>query len=377
MSAKSNKITFFLPNLTGGGAERVSINLANHFLLLGYEIDFILCSAHGKLLPLLDSRIVVIDLKVSRLRHSIKPLTCYLKNNKPEALIAIMWPLTIIAVIAHFMSGNNRNAHKVFVSDHTLLSLTKDYEGWLKKIFLKWSIRLVYPLASNRLAVSKGVANDIVNLSSLSKKTEFQVIYNPIEFPSGSDIIEKKLSQFRIITVGSFKPVKDHKTLILAFEKVLKKVNAELVILGEGPLQKELTDFIASLGLSKHISLPGFKTDLLPWYASADLFVLSSRFEGFGNVIVEAMACGVSVVSTNCPSGPAEILENGKYGKLVPVGDVDALAQAMLESLQEKHDVNTLKKRAADFSLDKIAKQYLKVIFPNEVLPEQANGINK
>ena len=129
-------------------------------------------------------------------------------------------------------------------------------------------------------------------------------------------------------------------------------------------MKKDLEALVQELNLSNYVIFPGFKKDVTTEYIKSDLFVLSSDYEGFGNVLVEAMSVGIPVVSTDCKSGPREILCDGKYGKLVPVNDVDALAQAMLQSLNEKHDIEALKLRAADFAVDKIAEQYLDIIFP-------------
>ncbi|MCK4815270.1 glycosyltransferase, partial [bacterium] len=169
----------------------------------------------------------------------------------------------------------------------------------------------------------------------------------------------------RILAVGSFKDQKDHESLIRAFAKLQNSLSATLVIVGEGPLRPKLEDLIAELSLEKSVKLPGFFANPYLWYRDADLFVLSSLYEGFGNVIVEALECGVPVVSTDCLSGPREILEDGKYGRLVPVGDVDALAAGMYNSLHESVDHALLEKRAKDFSVDIISSQYLNVMFPS------------
>lgn len=165
----------------------------------------------------------------------------------------------------------------------------------------------------------------------------------------------------KIVAVGALKWEKDYPTLLKAFALLLKKENAYLSIVGQGTLLSELEAIAEQLGIRKQVNFAGFSTMPSAWMASADLLVLSSSCEGFGNVIVESLDVGTAVVSTDCKSGPREILCDGKYGKLVPVGDVDALAQAMVESLNEQHDMDALKLRAAKFSVDKIAKQYLEV----------------
>ncbi|WP_246191668.1 glycosyltransferase [Pseudoxanthomonas gei] len=168
-----------------------------------------------------------------------------------------------------------------------------------------------------------------------------------------------------ILTVGTLKAVKNHAFLIEAFSRLPTKLNATLCILGEGQLRSEIEKIVESKGLIGRVLLPGFRTDTTPWYRRADIFVLSSRHEGFGNVIVEALAQGIPVVSTDCPSGPREILCDGKYGRLVPVGDVDAFASAMLAGLKEVSGSEILKERARDFSVGKIADEYLDAMFPH------------
>lgn len=226
----------------------------------------------------------------------------------------------------------------------------------------------VYPLASCRLAVSKGVAQDLAALSGLAQDA-FHVIYNPAALGRGRPqfIPEALLGVFGplVLSVGTLKAGKRHNLLIEAFARLPVELGAMLCILGEGSLRPALEQQIRELGLQKRVLLPGFRADPTPWYARADLFVLSSDYEGFGNVIVEALEQGVPVVSTNCPAGPSEILCSGKYGRLVPVGDADALATAMLEALNEEPDREALKTRARDFAADKIAEEYLDVMLPS------------
>jgi glycosyltransferase involved in cell wall biosynthesis len=135
-------------------------------------------------------------------------------------------------------------------------------------------------------------------------------------------------------------------------------------LVGTGADEAELRTLAGGLGLSAQVIFAGFHSDPTPFYQTADLFVLSSDYEGFGNVIVEAMACGTPVVSTDCPSGPAEILENGRYGRLVPVRDAQALADAMQEALAAPHDPALLKQRASDFAPEIAAKRYLELLCP-------------
>tara|TARA_R110002020_G_scaffold232883_3_gene444529 strand:+ start:15490 stop:16602 length:1113 start_codon:yes stop_codon:yes gene_type:complete len=362
------KIAIFLPNLKGGGAERVFVNLSNAFVQRGFDVDIVLIQKCGELLDSLDKKVNIINLDKKRIRQSFIPLTSYLKKNKPDAFITVMWPLTVLGTLAFRLSGCNGS---VIVSDHNTLSLSTASFNKLKKTLLAKTIKHFYPLADIRLAVSNGVSADIKEFSGL-ENCNIDVIYNPVLMHSGNEFQSfPNRQRSRIINVGSFKAQKNQKLLIRAFAKIVYIVDAELVIIGDGPLRKSLEELVKELNLSNYVIIPGFKKDVTAEYRKSKLFVLSSDYEGFGNVLVEAMSVGTPVVSTDCKSGPREILADGKYGTLVPVGDVDALAQAMLDSLQQEHDVEALKRRAADFSVDKIAAQYLDVMFPERL---ESNG---
>lgn len=354
----------FLPNLNGGGAERVFVTLSKAFIERDFEVDLLLIQKRGELLDSIDERVNIIDLDKKRIRASFFPLVSYLRDTNPDVLIAVMWPLTVLGTMAFRLSGCKG---RVIVSDHNTLSLsTAKYSKYRKRV-LAQTIRWIYPLANIRLAVSKGVAADIKQLSGLFD-SKFNVIYNPIDISMQGDSAENIIkTRFRIINVGSLKPQKNQTLLIKAFSKLLEDIDAELVIVGDGELRGDLEQLVWELSLHDYVTLTGFKEDVATEYRKSDLFVLSSDYEGFGNVIVEALQYGLPVVSTDCKSGPREILEDGKYGTLVPVGDVEALAKAMFESLQQQHDVQVLRNRAADFSVEKIADQYLDVIFPKKL----------
>jgi glycosyltransferase involved in cell wall biosynthesis len=363
------KIAVFLPDLRGGGAEKVALLLANEFVQLGFSVDVVLSNSKGELLHALDGRITVVDLKSTRVRHVLFPLLRYLKNERPDALLALMWPLTLLAVIAFKMA---RLTGKVVISDHTTFSQAPLLNSRLRRCFFKCSLPLVYPLANVRLAVSKGVAEDLESLGKL-KRESVDVIYNPV-LPIFDFFSEQKLKEAwknfngkKIVVVGALKWAKDYPNLLKAFALLLPKQNAMLSIVGQGGLLEELEKLAGELSISGNVQFVGFSDEPSAWMESADLLVLSSHYEGFGNVLVEAMSVGTPVVSTDCKSGPREILEDGKYGKLVPVGDAEALAQAIFESLNEEHDTEALKRRAADFTVDKIAAQYLDVMLPERL----------
>lgn len=366
----NRKIALLLPDLRGGGAEKVAVNLANDFCVRGYSVDFLLVRKEGVFLDELDSRITVVDLHGRRMRHAFWPLVQYLRHHQPPVLLAFMWPLTVLAISARIAA---RVATRVIVSEHTTWS---DAEIVKRSTATRWMSRftmhLLFPRADGIIAVSRGSADDLARFAGIDRRL-ITVVYNPVVGKLSRDFIETPEplawsigEHYRVLAVGSLKPVKDYPTLLTAFEKVLRQCDARLLILGEGERRTELESLIRRLGLDNRVYMPGFAKDPMPYYRQANLFVLSSKLEGLSNVIIEALSVGTPVVSTDCPCGPREILCDGKYGCLVPVGDPDALAVAMLQALSEEPDRESLRARAKEFSVDKIAQEYLEVLFPKE-----------
>jgi len=364
-SSRYLKVSILLPDLRLGGAERLHVNLADEWACVGVSTEFVLRNAVGELLDDLPASAKVVDLKAARVRNVVRPLIKYLKESKPDAIIAAMWPLTVFAPLAARLAGYQG---RVIISEHSPLSIAYDRHGRLHRLVMRASQRFCYPLADVRVAVSSGIADDLAALSGLPCE-QFTVIHNPAALGKANlnAACPEQLSGRPgpvILTVGTLKPVKRHDLLIEAFSRLPASLGATLCILGEGQMREQLEGQIDRLGLQGRVLLPGFAVDPGPWYAHSDLFVLSSDYEGFGNVIVEAMEYGLPVVSTDCPVGPTEILAGGQYGTLVPVGDAQTLSQAIFAALTEKGDQVALKLRAKDFALQTIAQKYLDVISP-------------
>ena len=362
-------IDILLPNLRGGGAERVCLNLANEFASRGLQVRMVLMRAEGELLPLLDPRVEVVDLGAARVRNALWPLVRHLRQARPAALLANMWPLTFLAVLARKLA---RVKCRVVAVEHIAWSATSLVKRKRNAMALKSSMKWMRPRVDALLAVSGGAADDLERFAGLPVSS-VGVQYNPVvpatPCAPNTTVPERDLAWLhgnhrRLIAVGTFKAQKNFPALLRAFARLREEVDARLLILGEGEGRPALEALVRELGLEHAVELPGFAVDPAPYYARADLFVLSSTHEGFGNVIAEALDHGVPVVSTDCPSGPREILQDGKYGILVPVGDVEALAQAMQDALQSTHDHIALKARARDFAVDKITDQYLDHLLP-------------
>lgn len=359
------KIAVFLPDLRPGGAERMRLQMTREWLERGIAVEFVLCEAQGELLAQLPKGATVVDLRAARVRSSLLPLMRYLRHGRPGALVAAMWPLTVIAPLAARLTCFGGT---VVVSEHEPLGIAYAGQGDLHRLGLRASMALGYRLADVRIGVSSGVADDMAKLASMPRD-KVHVVHNPAASREGRTGQSQlgpmaDVQGLLILTVGTLKRVKRHDMLLDAFARIAPATDATLCILGEGKDRVELEAQVSRLGLQGRVLLPGYASNPNPWYARASLFVLSSDHEGFGNVIVEALEHGIPVVSTDCPSGPREILQGGKYGTLVPVGDVDALAQAMLDALQSTHDHAALQARAREFAVDKIANEYLGYLLP-------------
>lgn len=345
-------ISIVLPSLLPlGGAERLAITIAEDQINRGNKVDLVLMNNEHDLKGVLPEAVRVVTLNVKRIRSAILPLAKYLKATKPDVMLVSMWPLTSVSVISKMMARSKTN---LIISEHNPLSIQYRHWGRMQNIALKLSTKLTHRFANSIVAVSKGVANDLSELSGLVID-KITVIYNPIKLPDAKSSSQDSelwgdIKAKRIVSVGNLKDQKNHMMLIRAFKKVLEKQDAHLMILGAGALEDKMRALVFELGIRDKVSMPGHVPSPADYYNTADLFVLSSDYEGFGNVIVEAMACGLPVVSTDCPYGPSEILDGGKYGKLVPVGDDSAMANAIVEALDETVDAEILKARAEKLS---------------------------
>ena len=367
MSAKL--IAILLPDLGIGGAERVSLDLSREFVRRGYRVAFVLMRSRGEFLDEVPEGVNVVDLNAPKLRNVVRPFARYLRERAPDVVLANLWPLTATAALVAKVSGSKKT--RIITIDHATLSIQYASWGALNWVALRASIALIYPFAHRRIAVSHGVAEDVSALGG-RKPNFMDVVFNPIPKPAfdgdAHEAAERAWNGWRgprVITVGTLKAQKNHALLLRSFKALLQMRDCRLMILGSGELFDAVANLAREMGLAEKVFLPGASRFPGPFYESADLFVLSSDYEGFGNVIVEAMAYGLPVVSTDCKSGPREILDNGRYGVLTPVGDADALAQAMAQSLNKTHDREALRRRAADFSPEIAATNYLRIMFPD------------
>ncbi|MDM1545268.1 glycosyltransferase [Ignatzschineria indica] len=355
------RICLFLPSLRGGGAERVMLILANGFAERGYSVDLVLAKAEGAYLKSVSNQVKIVDLNKSRMLLSLFPFVSYLRRNKPDVVLSAMNHVNVIAVIAKSFSLGK---FKLIISEHSNLSVSSRFNKGFKNSVVNFLVNWIYKKADSIVAVSNGVADDLSRVTGISLK-RISTIYNPVVTDELLRLKSIRPDSFidndkYILSVGRFVTAKDFNNLIEAYSKSNAKSEYKLVILGDGELREGLEEKIKELSLDGKVLLPGFVDNPFYWMANAELFVMSSVYEGLSNVLIEAMACGAAVVSTDCPSGPAEILENGKWGRLVPVSNSEALAQGIDQELQAEQK-NTFE-RALFFTDKNSIEKYLKLI---------------
>jgi glycosyltransferase involved in cell wall biosynthesis len=359
-------ITIYLSRLNGGGAEKMMVKLANQFAADGLGVTVIVSEGGGPLEQQLAPAVEVLSLNA---RHSLRAtlrLARLLRRRRPPVILSALTYPNISAVLAARLAGGWT---RVVISERNTTSHWLANRGWLRSALEKPLLRALYSRADAIVAVSEGVADDLRNLMR-RKGPPIVVIYNPtIEERAEEAEAEPPDHPFLtegggpvVVAAGRLHRQKDFPTLIRAFARLRTIRNARLLLLGEGPERAALEQLVAELDLSDTVAMPGYAANPLAAFGRAQLFVLSSRFEGFPNVLVEALWTGVPVVSTDCPSGPREILEGGRYGSLVPVGDVAALADAMVEALDAPGDAAARTESARRFSTVVAAKRYAGIL---------------
>lgn len=411
------RVALFIFSFAGGGAEKALANMTWGLVGRGIEVDVVLLRKEGPFLSALPPQVQVLDLQAPDVpfrfaklcrylhqHHSISPtmdiaikahfvalklagywrskrlnflllsrllalkLGDYLRQRKPNAMLSALTGCNLIALLSRQFAYHN--GCRVIVSEQNTPSVSWRHNPngglWCRLA------RRLYPEADSIVCVSQGIAEDLRQLINLPPE-KIQVIYNPVVAP---ELFQKTKEPVNhpwfengqtpvILAVGRLTKQKDFPTLLRAFALVRQQRPARLVILGEGEERENLEQLAETLKISNDVSMPGFTLNPFAFMAKASVFVLSSAWEGLAIVVIEALACGCPVVATDCRSGPREILDNGRYGRLVPVGDYEALAKAILETLDNPDfpaDKETRIQRAMEFSVDVAVDKYLKVL---------------
>ncbi len=399
MSGSGRHVALFIRSLGshGAGGERVVLTLAEAFAARGHRVDLVLGRRKGHLADIAPRGVRVIDLGVrSRLPllelvlrdprsaramgpalmalpppwilAAVPALAAYLDRERPEALLSA---LTYSNLTALWARERARFPVRVAICEYNTMGVRS-----AQSRARRWRVMPVvaerwYPRADAILACSQGVADDLVRTAQLPRE-RITVTYNPVPIDAIEQAAREPVAHAWlapgeppvVLGVGKLSAQKAFDVLLRAFARVRAARPARLVILGEGPGRRALEQLARELGIADDVALPGFVANPYAWMARSAVFALSSRWEGLPTVLIEALASGCAVVSTDCPSGPAEILDGGKLGPLVPVGDSALLADAIARTLDAPADASALRARARDFSVDAVTPRYLDALLP-------------
>ena len=418
IQARPQRVAFLLDNLNGGGAERVVLDLASGVSELGYEVDLLVCDLSGELCKSIPDGVNLVVLepvgkfsglcaalklaggegvgailswvasarKVPRCFRYIGAISDYLQARQPVVISTALSKSSIIAVLAASTAGVNT---RVYVGIQVYLSLRSEQSresGSGQVHSMVPMFRYCFPRADAVIAASRGVAEDAISFLGLDPE-RVHVVYNPVFVPESIEDVPGPPPHpwFRpdappvILGIGRLVNQKNFPLLIRAFVAVRRRANVRLVILGGDESSSDqmahrqtLQDLATELGVGDDVALLGYQSDPHVYLREAGVFVLSSSFEGFGIVLVEALLAGCPVVSTDCPSGPAEILDAGSYGTLVPVNDAEGLSNAILTTLGTVPDSDRLRRRGGEFSLERALDGYHQIFFGESPAPSAA-----
>ena len=365
------KLSLFIADLGGGGAERVFVNLAKAFLQRGYPVDLVVGSLDGAAyLDELPDAVRLVNLQVRRMAFGGPSLIRYLRRERPFALLATRTHSCCLAVLASQFSGVRT---RVIVRESNMVGPGFQTLTPVKHLAFSLAIRYCYPRAAHVIAVSRGSADELNGQFGVPRE-KLSVVYSPIISAALQDRASEPLDHewFHegcppvILSVGRLTDQKDQETLIRAFSLVRKNMVAKLLILGEGENRAKLEALISDLGLTPDVALLGFQVNPFAFMARARLFVLSSAWEGLPGALIQAMACGCPVVSTDCPSGPIEILQDGRLGSLVSVGDPINMARAILENLSKERKAPCDMEDLHTYTVEHSTREYLRIILGEE-----------
>jgi glycosyltransferase involved in cell wall biosynthesis len=367
------RVAIFLTDLTGGGAERAMVNLAAGMADRGHQVDLVLASATGPYLRNVDDRVEVVDLAAGRTVWAVLPLVRYLRRTRPDVLLSTLHHACIAATVAHVLA---RTPTRLFLREANMVSERPVSAFDVRRRGLRRTMRWAYARADGAIAVSEGVADDLRQVFGVADDTLW-TLYNPVV----SDDVEALAAHAPdhawltgdgppvVLGVGRLVEQKDFTTLIDAFARVRKRRDARLIVLGEGPQREVLERRARERGVADDVSLPGFVDNPFAYLARGSVYVLSSRYEGLPGTLIQAMACGCPVVATDCRSGPAEVLDRGRYGELVPVGDAAAMAAAIDRALDAPTSADALRSRAAVFATGPVVSAYMRAFAGERVAP--------
>ena len=345
------------------GVQRAQVRLANEFLEMGFKVDALVFSAHGPLASSLENGVRVIKLGASSAKGAFFSLFNYLRTIKPDVVFSAEDHVNVIFLLARLLSARST---RYSVSCHVSPGLwAKNAKAGQKSWFLKKLVSLLYPSSDQCVVLSSGMAEEYSRIFGL-KQGRSRVIYNPVLSDSKTNTTEPSVHTWLhdeklkvIVAVGNLSRIKGFDVLIRAFAELQDRENSRLLLIGDGPEKANLADLVQEHLLTDYVDLVGFHPDPELFMSNADLFVLSSRSEGLPTVLIEALGCGCPVVATRCGGGTLEIMEDGRLGPLVDVDDIQGLAVAMRQVLDDPPNRAMLRTSAQRFRSDVVARQYL------------------
>jgi glycosyltransferase involved in cell wall biosynthesis len=350
-----------------GGVEHMILNLVNALAEKGTCVDLLLIKTDSSHLQRLHPSIKRIDLGAKHTLTSLMPLVNYLKQTHPPCLLAAKDRAGRIAVIARALARvtETRLGLRLGTNLTAAFSHKSPWRMWLRRL----PIRLLYPRIDTIIAVSEGVRQDTIKVSGVVPE-RVHVVRNPVITARLSEATAAPpphpwLTQDDtpvLLGVGRLTRQKDFPTLIRAFAQLRQSRPCRLIILGEGHQRKSLESLARELDVAQDLALPGFTSNPYVYMRHANLFVLSSRWEGSPNVLTEAMALGTPVISTDCPSGPNELLDQGRIAPLVPMGDWRRLADTMAHVLDQPMAPESLQDAVREYNAETSAKRYLEIL---------------
>lgn len=362
------KVSFFLLDLDGGGAERAIVALAGEIANRGYAVDLVVGYANSDYRAEVSSAVNVIDFTTRSPIGIFLRLLAYLRRSKPKVVMSALDPANIMLTFAARLI---LFAGRVVVSQRAVIDASLHDLGKLRRAATEFLLRVCFPRADAVISNSHAAAKEVtarLGVPSCRVFTIHNAIYTDrIAVLAQEPIIDVLINNTEkplIVSIGSLTKRKDMGTLIRAFKAVSLKRDARLVIVGKGPELKEIQDLVSELDLTGKVYLPGFDVNPYRWMAAATVIVSSSTEEGFPNVVAEALALGRRIVATDCPGDTAVLLGHGKWGRLVPVGDHERMAESILATLDDAEPAES-HVRAADFSPTKITSAYLDVLLPD------------
>jgi len=362
-------LVFFIRTLYGGGAERVFLKLAGALATAGYTVTIVAVNAPAEERDWLPANVEVVDLAARSLAAAIPKLARLLRARRPAAVLSAVSAANVVALVASALAGGRT---PVIVTEHNTQSVQRaDAQKFMRRTGTPWLMRRLYPRAAAIVGVSEGVSADLEQFLRLPadsvKSIPNPVVDRDLDLAAGQPIPAAWADQLAgsplVVSAGRLVPHKDHAMLLRAFARVHDQMpEARLAILGEGESADSISAQIVELGLEDAVVAPGFQSNPYAWFARADVLALSSRYEGLPTILIEALACGARVVSTDCPSGPSQILDGGRLGTLTPVGDDEAFARALMGALRMGRWPQPPREALADYRPEAVAAAYQRVV---------------